>query len=87
MTAPVDTGQPGVLRRDDAVQRDRGVPGLWRAVVVAQQADDGGLGRLRTLATDTYPVGHGGDGAHALLLGLRQHGTTEVLVVFFAARQ
>ncbi len=85
--ALVHARQPGILAGDDAVQRHRGVPGLRRAVVVAQQADHGGLGRLLAHAALAHAIGHGSNCAHALITALRQHGSTKVFVDVFVARQ
>jgi hypothetical protein len=83
--APVDAGQPGVLRADDAVQRHRGVPGFGRAEVVAHQAGDRGLRGLAAHATGAHAVGDGHDGTHAALALAGQHGGAEVLVDVLAA--
>ncbi|MCY1368246.1 hypothetical protein D9M69_552140 [compost metagenome] len=85
LAAVVGAGEPGVLRADDAVERDGGVPGFGRVVVTAHQAGDGGLRRLAAHAASAHAVGDGDDGAHVFLPRGRQHGGAEVFVLVLAA--
>ena len=72
--------QPAVLRADQAVERDGGLPGGGRGEEVAEQAHHGGLRRLQPAATARDAVGDGGDQAARGVAGAGSHGAGEVFV-------
>ena len=84
LAAPVDAGQPGVLRGDDPVQRHGGVPGFRRGIVIAHQAGHRGLGRFLAHAAGAHPIGNRHDGAHAFLPRIGQHGRAEIFIAGLA---
>ena len=83
--AAVGAGQPGVLRRNDAIQRNGRIPRRWRAVVVAHHGGDAGLRRLGAEAAGADAVGNRRDGPVRALARTGQLHAREVFVHALAA--
>ena len=81
----VQRDQPGVLRGDDAVQRDAGVPGGWCAKIITHQTGDCRLRCLFAHATHAHPIGQRHDDAHIFVVFAGQHRACEVFVDGFGA--
>ncbi len=80
LATPVVIGQPGVLRADEAIEHDGGLPGVGRGEEVGQQAQHGGLRRLAAAAAVGHAVGDRRDHAARLRSGGRQRGAREIFV-------
>ena len=87
VAALVDAAKPGILGRDDTVQRHRGVPGFGRAVVITHQTGHCGLRRLFAHATGADAIGDCSNCSPAFLRPvLGQHGGAKVFIVGFSTR-
>ena len=80
LTLPVLRHEPGVLRADQAVQRDGGVPGGRRREEIGEQAHDAGLRCLLASPSTRNAVGDRRDQAARRFMGSRTLGADEVFI-------